>query len=114
MASEFDFIEELLDEFGFSVSVSRDYENDSNPATGVVTASTPLTYTGFGYPSRYKQNMIDGEMIKHTDTRFIFQSTTKPENNDIFTFGGKVLTVEDVQDITSSGDSVVYIVQLRQ
>lgn len=105
---------QLLQTHGQSISVVRDNTGDFAPSAGTVADTGDAPYTGYGYPSRYKFNQIDGELINQKDTRLIFRSTTQPLVNDIFTFNDQSFTALDVQTITQAGVNILYIVQLRQ
>lgn len=110
----FDVGQELLIELGQSISVTRDVIGAYAPATGTVTDSSDTTYSGYGYPTNYRTNQIDGTLVKADDTLLIFSSSTVPLVNDIFTVGSKVLTAINVQKITAQGNNVLFKVQLRQ
>lgn len=106
--------ESLLDQFGFSITVTRDVIGAYNTSTGAVTDSSDTTYTGVGYPSQYRTTEIDGHVVQQGDMRLVFYSATVPLVNDIFSVNSKSYTALDVQRITAEAEDVIFIVQLRQ
>ena len=103
--------ERLLTTYGQAIAVQRS-SSSYNPVTGE-TVNTSNSYSGVGYPSRYTSQAIDNVLIMQSDTLLIFSSDTKPKVNDVFTFGDETLAALDVQNITLSGSSIIYKVQLR-
>jgi hypothetical protein len=103
----------LLEAYGEEISVSRT-SGTYNSATGAVDAPSTTTYEGVGYPSNYRQEDIDGNLIRQDDTLLIFRCDTAPRVNDVFTVGTKAMTAQSIQIITVSGTSIIYKIQLRQ
>lgn len=102
----------LLTKYGETVFVVR--ENGSfNPSTGVMGSTSPVNYSGVGYPSNYRKSDVDGDIIRRDDTLLIFSSVRVPELNDVFTVSGRDKTALDIQIITVSGTNVLYKIQLR-
>jgi hypothetical protein len=106
--------ESLLDQYGFSITVTRDVIGAYNTAAGTVTDSADTTFTGVGYPSQYNSQDIDGHVIRQHDIRLIFYSTTLPKVNDIFSVNSRSYTAQNVERITAEAEDIIYIVQLRQ
>lgn len=106
--------ERLLMAYGQSVSVVRDNIGSYDSSTGTVTDSSDTNYSGYGHPSNYQKQYIDGVLIQQGDVRLTFYSTTAPLVSDIFTVGGKAYTALNVETISAQGSDVYYIVQLRQ
>ena len=104
----------LLTKYGQPVTAVKDNTSDVDPTTGTVTETpSDTTYQGYGYPSQFKDNQIDGTLIKRSDTRLIFATNTTPEVNDIITISGVTHTALNVQKINAQGNNIVYIVQCR-
>ena len=104
----------LLTKYGQAVTCVKDNTSDLDPTDGtIIEYPADTNYIGVGYPSQFKDNQIDGTLIKRSDTRLILSSTTVPDNNDILTFSGVAYTAINVQKITAQGNNVIYIVQCR-
>lgn len=99
---------------GQAVTVTRDNIGSYAVSTGTVTDSADTTFTGYGYPDNYNKFFVASGVVKATDIKMYFYSSTQPVVDDIFTFGGVSYTAVEVQHVTLSGADVLYIVQLRK
>jgi hypothetical protein len=105
----------LLAEFGEAVSLTYETDEVRNPATGeITTPASENAVPGFGYPSRFQNAEVDGNVIKRSDTRLVLNKVSRrPEQGWRAEVQGKTFRVMDVQPITKSGADVIYICQLR-
>lgn len=104
----------LLTAYGQSISVARTVTGAYAVSTGTVATTSTTTYTGYGLPTNYAAQQIDGTLIRQDGTLLIFSSTTVPEVDDVFTVGTKALTALNVQQINAQGANIVYRIQCRQ
>jgi len=103
----------LLTQYGEPVEVERRYTT-YDPATGAAEDLTPVTFSGFGYPSNYNKSEMDGVTVQADDINLILSMPQEPRLADTITVHGKEYTAISVQLITAQGNDVVYKVQLRQ
>lgn len=104
---------DLLSDLGESITLSRVVEGDYNTATSEAGATPPTTYTGYGHPSPYNKNEVDGSTILMSDIRLLIYTTTTPLVGDVATIDGVAHRVESVQKIRAQGTNIIYKLQLR-
>jgi hypothetical protein len=104
----------LLNTYGEPVAVTFTAPGTINPATGEGTPGATTSISGFGYPSRYRAQDVDGTLIQATDTRLVLEKIAqRPFKGWRATVDGVTFRVVDVQHIRLAGADVLYICQLR-
>lgn len=104
----------LLQQYGESISITRDSTGAYAPSTGTVTDNADTTYTGYGYPTTYRINERDNTLIQANDIRLILRSDTTPLIGDIVLIRGVKYTTINVEKISVQGVNIIYKLQLRQ
>ena len=97
-------------------SATWEHDNDDgtfNPATGETSAGTKTPYTAKGVLLDFEIARIDGVSILATDSRFIMQVGSRPENNDVVTVNSVAYQTIKVRETNPAGTPVIYEVQLR-
>jgi hypothetical protein len=77
---------ELLTEYGETVSGQRVTEGAYDPTTSTTAAGSTTNYSGVGLPTQYNEEHIDGQNILQGDVLLVMYSTTQPEVGDRLTF----------------------------
>lgn len=105
---------DLLTDFGQSLTFTRYSSNAYNPSTGGVDPVTSTTYTGYGHPSSYSSDEIDGTMIQVNDIKLLLYTTTTPDIQDSVTIDSNLYRVENVEFVKAQGSNIYYKLQLRK
>ena len=106
----------LIDEFGASGSFTSPEANGGiDPATGDISAATPVVKTGVVTPVlNYKASEIDGTSVLNGDGYAFFYGTA-PSIGDVHVQNGETWRVVSVSGLMSVEGVEVYIqVQLRK
>lgn len=105
----------LLTKYGEAVTLSYKTGGGVDPATGTVTTpQTTVTVGGFGYPSRYQKEEIDGAVIKADDVRLVLEKVAeRPQSGWSALVDSKQYRVMDVRPVRRSATDVIYICQAR-
>lgn len=104
----------LLTTYGQTISFSRAVTDSFNPATGVTTPGTPVTFTGKGAAFDYTDAELVDTLIERGDIRLILEAGTAPEINDIATVDSVDYRVMNVITTSPAGTVVKYDLQLRK
>jgi len=105
---------ELITEFGQTVTISRITVGTYNPDTGAAT-TTPATQTGKGIVEEYSAREIDGTNILRGDKRLMLSAVgiSRPQINDTVSLSSIVHVIKEVAEINPAGTPVVYICNIR-
>lgn len=103
----------LLTTYGESVSFTRTVEGEYNPITSEAAPSVTSSYNGYGHPSPYNKNEIDGTVILASDVSLLSYLTTVPIVGDVATLDNVAHRVMNVQKIRAQGLNIIYRLQLR-
>lgn len=108
-------VSNVLERLGEPVVFSYTTDEVRDPVTGeIITPGSTVEVEGNGYPGRYRQMDIDGEVIQRSDTRLIVEKVSeRPQVGWDCTVDGKEYRVMDAQIVRFSDDDVIYICQLR-
>lgn len=105
----------LLAKHGEPIAFQYTIAGKYDVATGDVPPAKVVDIIGNGYPSAYKQNLVNGKSIIAGDVRLICEKLSeRPEQNWQCTVDSEVYAVKDVQPIRKSGGDIIYIIQLRK
>lgn len=92
-----------------------------DPATGAVTAATPVSYTGLAFRESYSLRDIDGTLIKLGDVKLLVAplqtngtALPTPNKGDTITFDSTVYGVESCAPWDFAGEVVAFTVQARK
>lgn len=99
---------------GQVVTVTRRTSGDYDVSTGAV-AITETTESGYGLPTDYKRDEIDGETVQQGDIKLLLSPTgiTKPQINDEVTLSSGTFTIKSVNELSPGGSAILYKCQLR-
>jgi hypothetical protein len=106
---------ELLEEFGQAVIVTRVEEGEYDPSDGTGT-STSTPYPGMGVALDYRQDQIDGTLIRQGDRRIYIAPDLGmvPKTGDTVTLAeGAVLNVVASRPLSPAGTVLLHDVQVR-
>lgn len=105
----------LLQSKGQQVTFTRSVEASFDPATGIKTEDTDITFAGYGAAFDYNKTEIDGEIVQAGDIRFLMEATdTAPALGDTTTIDSIIYRVMNVEVTSPAGTAVIYTVQLRK
>lgn len=105
----------LLKDKGQLLTFTRKVTASFDPATGIETPDTSITFTGYGAAFDYNSSQIDGTLVKNGDIRLMFEATdTAPEEEDTTVIEGITYTVKDVNKSSPAGTVLKYELQLRK
>ena len=105
---------ELLEEFGQSVTLSRETGGSTDPVTGEVTAGTDASVTTTGLIKPYPENMIDGTRILASDRELVLSNEHVPLPSDKPLIGGEEWAIVGIKTVSPAGTDVVYFCQVRR
>jgi hypothetical protein len=103
----------LLRDFGSDLTLSRRDGDTYAPDTGTLTAGTVTTYTIRGVFINYRDENVDGAVVRAGDRRLLVSATgsqTEPAIGD--TVGG--LKLLDVRSIAPKGVAIAWACQARK
>lgn len=103
----------LLTRYGETATFDRTLEGAYDPTTGSVGIGASTSFQANVYPSQYSALEVDGNTITTEDTRLVVSSTVEPEIGDTATFNSHTYRVLNKQQISVSGENVLYILQVR-
>jgi len=105
----------LLTSKGQSLTFTRPVTSSFNPATGVDTPATPITYSGYGAALNYNKSEIDGDLIQIGDIRLLLEATsTAVEMGDPVPIDSITYRVMNIRPLSPAGTVVAYELQLRK
>jgi hypothetical protein len=112
-------VDELLAEFGQSVTLTTRTGGTYNTATGTNTPTT-ATQTVTGVVLEWNQRNIDGSLVLVGDKRLLLSpvttagaALTAPAANDTVTIGSAVYTIVRVVPLNPAGTVVMYECNIR-
>lgn len=105
---------ELLEEFGQSITLSRETGGSIDPITGEVTAGTDASVTTTGLIKPYPDRMIDGTRILSSDRELVLSNEQVPLPSDKPTIGGEEWSIVEITTVSPAGTDVVYFCQVRR
>jgi hypothetical protein len=103
----------LLQKYGSALTLTRTVGATYNPATGTMSAGTPTNFTVRGVFISYKDENVDGTVVRMGDRRLLVSpvgSTTAPAIGDVV--GGMKLV--DVRTYAPNGTPIAYSCQTRK
>lgn len=111
----------LVDRHGQALSLIQKSLGTYDPSTGGVTGGSSTTYTVKCYFFNYSLGDIDGVNIVSGDRRVVINLTTTagasiptPEVGDEITGNGDKVSIVSVVRISSGGNPICYIAQVRE
>ena len=107
---------EMLDEFGQVVRLNRADTGAYNPDTGTVEPGTTLTFLGLGVVLSYRQEQIDGTLIRQGDRRMYVAAnlaTTPRPGDSIILADDTLVSVVISSPFAPDGTLVYHDVQCR-
>lgn len=103
----------LLTKYGQAVTFTNEQAGAAY-SLGSFSGGTPTTITGVGAAVQYSKGEIDGETIKRTDVKLIFEGGQgAPEQGFKCAVNGVDYRVMSADPINPGGTVVIYEVQLR-
>lgn len=105
-----------LQEDGQLITFERYTETVYDPTTGKNTATLELSYQSYGYPSRHRYFEVSAGVIETSDVRLVFsvpESGAIPKRGDSATFNDIAYRIQQVQPISESGVTVLYILHCK-
>jgi hypothetical protein len=108
------FTDELLNEFGQSVTVTLKSAGTYNPSAGTTTVTT-VTQTGTAVILPYAEKFVDGTLIKLGDQQLLLSPVdiSEPKVGDTVTVGTIVYTITNVKAYKPAGTLVLYDLNIR-
>jgi hypothetical protein len=106
-------VNSLLQDFGSNLVLTRSTGATYNPATGQTATPTVQTFTVRGVFINYKDENIDGTVIRMGDRRLLVApqgSTTTPAIGDVV----DGLKVVDVRSYAPNGTTIAWACQMRR
>lgn len=107
----------LIRSRGQEVTFTRANAGTVDPITGIGTAGSNTTFTGYGLVFDYDQNLINGTQIQAQDKRLLLEpgltGSNIPKVDDVVTTTAGDFTVMNVSPLSPAGTVVKYDVQLR-
>lgn len=106
----------LIDKYGqdFTLKTISSSSIDLNNPTAAPTVAT-ATYSIKGYPSRYKDREIDGELIRSDDIRLnVAELTVIPTTNDQIIQGNNTWNIVDIKRFYVGDEIPLYWIQMRK
>jgi hypothetical protein len=108
-----DTITRLLQKYGSALTLTRTVGATYNPATGTMSAGTPTNFTVRGVFISYKDENVDGTVVRMGDRRLLVSpvgSTTVPA------IGDRVdgMQLIDVRVYAPNGAAIGYACQARK
>jgi hypothetical protein len=103
----------LLQRYGSDLTLVRQVGGTYNPATGTLSGGTPTNYTVRGVFINYRDENVDGSVIRMGDRRLLVSpqgSTTVPAIGDVV--GGMKLV--DVRSYAPNDVAIAWACQARR
>ena len=112
-------VDEILTEFGQSVTVSRKTAGTYDEETGIAAVSTS-TQTVIGAVFEWNNKDVDGTLVRDGDMKLLLSpkttagaTLTRPAANDQVTIGGKAYSIVAVKPLSPAGTAVMYECNIR-
>lgn len=108
--------QDLLQQFGQSISFSRTTEGSFVPSTGDVAGESTVVYVAYGAPTNYSSREIDNINILESDLQLWVEANTSgyvPAVGDVANISGQVHRVLNVTKYQAQGIVAVYRLQVR-
>lgn len=109
--------QEMIAEFGRSVTLRRNSEGTYNPATDAISGATTTDVAVQAVFTEFKQKDIDGTLIQQGDKQVLVAAaalTSPPENNDILVDGSDQYRIIELMAIQPGDTALIYKVQVRR
>lgn len=103
----------LLTSYGRSITLSRVTEGAYDTATSSLTPGSTTSYSGYGHPSPYTTEEVDGSTVLIDDIKLLLYTSSTPLVGDTATLDSIVHRVISVQKLSAQGINIVYKLQLR-
>lgn len=103
----------LLEDFGSSLTLTREVGGTYDPAAGTYTNGTVTNFTVRGVYTNYRDDRVDGSVIRMGDRQLLVSlggSTTAPQIGDLV--GG--LRLIDVRTFAPNGTAIAWSCQARK
>lgn len=102
--------------YSLKTITSNGFLDSDNPSKGPSTTSAVTSLLSF--PGKYKNNQIDGDLVKKGDIKLYIDPvnvTTIPTIKDIIVHsGGDEWAIKDVDQWTKNDTVVLYVLQIRK
>lgn len=101
---------EMLEEFGQLIRLNRSDTGDYDPDTGIVAPGTLITFLGMGLVLSYRQEQIDGTLIRQGDRRMYVAANigTRPQPGDSIILADETVTSVVVSSPFAPDGTLVY------
>lgn len=106
---------------GLELILRRTVEGEYDPETSTTSDSSAIEHHGSGFRENYRQQDIDGSLIKQGDVKILISpllldgmDTPQPISLDELVFDGDTYTVQHVGPWNYAGLSVGFSVQARK
>lgn len=106
---------------GLELVLRRTIEGEYDPDTSTTPDSSVVEHHGSGFRENYRQQDIDGSLIKQGDVKILISpllldgaDTPQPISLDELVFDGEAYTVQHVDPWNFAGLSVGFSVQARK
>lgn len=103
----------LIAQFGRYVSIKRDDKGVYSPLTNSFTGASNQQFTVKAVITGYRINEIDGELVKRTDKKVLFDSSADIRKGDII-IDGDNYTVIDIEVINPGEKIILFKAQARK
>lgn len=102
---------------GRTITLSSNPDQVYDPATDTFTDGDPITVSVKALFTGYKQNQIDGEIIKSGDKRVLIAAaamTGAPDKDAVLTDGNVQYQVIDIDTLQPGDAPILYMLQVRR
>jgi hypothetical protein len=106
--------DELLAEFGQSLTITSHSTGEYDPATGT-TSSSATSHEGYGAVLEYTARDVNGTLVLQGDKQLLLSPDliAAPEVDDVVTVGQIDYTIKSVKTISPAGVPVLYDCNVR-
>lgn len=105
---------DMIRKFGSPVTLLIPQGESFDPVAGSVTSDTPLEHRGKGLLTAYKDNLVDGTVIRRGDRRLLLEAGMAPTQATKIRIGAEVWSVVHVDTIAPGQMAVLSAVQVRR
>lgn len=105
---------DMIRKFGGPVTLLIPKSESFDPVAGTVISGPPLEHRGKGLLTAYKDNLVDGTLIRRGDRRLLLEAGMAPTQAAKIRIGTEVWSVVHVDVIAPGQAAVLYAVQVRR
>ena len=109
--------QDMITEFGRTITLRRNNEGVYNPLTDTVTGATQIDVPVKAVFTDFKENEIDGTLIVRGDKRVLLAAAALvagPEHNDILVDGAEQYHVVELMAVQPGDTAIIYKLQVRR